>query len=112
MLAQAIGLLQRGARQRGGTDRQRPFVEIRQKGPAGEAQRNQGCQQASTLTSVTILPAGQRCVQHAPVAALDGMQDEARLDVLADDLRAWQDKRRQYRRHGDRHQQRSGKETT
>jgi hypothetical protein len=34
---------------------------------------------------------------------------EARLHVLADDLRAWQDKRRQYRRHGDRHQQRSGK---
>ena len=108
LLAQAIGLLQRGARQRGGTDRQRPFVEIRQKGPACEAQRNQGCHQGKHTDQRHPLPAGQRCVQHAPVAALDGMQ-KARLHVLADDLRAWQDERRQYRRNGDRHQQRSGK---
>ena len=44
-LPEPVGFFQRGARQRGGADRQRALVEVRQEGAAGERQGNQGDEQ-------------------------------------------------------------------
>lgn len=57
-LPEPVGLLQCGARQRGGAHGQRSLVEIRQEGTTGERQHNKGDKQCDNAYPGQHLPAG------------------------------------------------------